>query len=251
MGMMKLTLGYLVLCIAAEISGALGMLLPSALLHALLILAAFGWYGVKYRRSMPRLPFGLGLVSLLRFFSLVLPLGLLAPVARYAAVAVPLGVAMWLLRRRLCLPGEALGLCLQQAPKQAWIALSGIPLGLVGYWILRPDPLMPGAGAGALAVGALVLLLSVALTEELLFRGFLLSFAMQELGYTGVWLSSLIFAAMYIGSGSPRLAVFMGLVGWGFSECVWRTGSTWGVILAHALLITGMGLFWPLIFPLS
>jgi membrane protease YdiL (CAAX protease family) len=247
--MLNLTLGYLFLCLAAEIAGARGMLLPSALLHAVLILAVFGWYGVKYRRSMPRLPFGLGLVSLMRFFSLVLPLGLLAPVARYAVVAMPLLAAMWLLKQRLGLPAESLGLRLAQAPIQAWIALSGIPLGLAGYWILRPEPLMPDAGAGALAVGVLVLL-GVALTEELLFRGFLLSFAMQELGYAGVWLSSLVFAAVYVSSGSMGFAGFMGLVGWVFSECAWRTGSIWGVILAHALLITGMGLVWPLIFPL-
>ncbi len=248
--MLNITLGYLLICLAAEIASARGMLIPSALLHAGLILAAFGWYGVTYRRSMPRLPFGLGLVSLMRFFSLVLPLGLLAPVARYAVVAVPLLAAMWLLKRRLGLPTESLGMRLQQIPKQVWIALSGIPLGLAGYWILRPEPLMPEAGAGTLAVGVLVLL-GVALTEELLFRGFLLSFAMQELGYVGVWLSSLISAALYVSSGSMGFAGFMGLVGWGFSECAWRSGSIWGVLLAHALMITGMSLVWPLVFPLS
>ena len=248
--MLNITLGYLILCLAAEIVGAMGMLIPAALLHAGLILAIFGWYGVTYRRSMPRLPLGLGLVSLMRFFSLVLPLGLLAPVARYAVVAVPLLAALWLLKQRLGLPAESLGLRLTQASTQAWIALSGIPLGLAGYWILRPVPFMPGAGAGALAGGVLVLL-GVALTEELLFRGFLLSLAMQELGYAGVWLSSLIFAAVSVSSGSMAFAGFMGLVGWGFGECAWRSGSIWGVILAHALMITGMGLVWPLVFPLS
>ncbi len=251
MGMLNITLGYLILCLAAEIASVRGLLLPSALLHAGMILAVFGWYGVKYRRAMPRLPFGLGLISLLRFFSLVLPLELVAPVARYVLVAVPLWAALWLLRRQLILSFEALGIRLIRLPQQVWIALSGIPLSLAGYWILRPEPLMPGAGAGALALGVLVLLLCVALTEELLFRGFLLSFAIEELGYAGVWLSSLIFACLYLGSGSIGFAAFMGLVGWGFSECAWRSGSIWGVILAHGLMVTGMGLVWPLIFPLS
>ena len=248
--MLNITLGYLFICLAAEIASARGLLIPSAMVHAGLILAIFGWYGVSYRRARPRLPFGLGLVSLLRFFSLVLPLGLLAPVARYAAVAVPLLAALWLLKQRLGLPAESLGLHLAQAPIQAGIALSGIPLGLAGYWILRPEALMPGAGAGALAVGVLVLL-GVALAEELLFRGFLLSFAMQELGYIGVWLSSLLFAAVYVSTGSMGFAGFMGLVGWGFSECAWRSCSIWGVVLAHALMITGMSLVWPLVFPLG
>ena len=226
------------------------MLIPSALLHAGLILAAFGWYGVTYRRSMPRLPFGLGLVSLMRFFSLVLPLGLLAPVARYAAVAVPLLAAMWLLKQRLGLPAESLGLRLTQASTQAWIALSGIPLGLAGYWILRPEPLMPGAGAGALAVGVLVLLRRRPDGRAALPR---LSAVLCDAGARLCWglAKQPGFCSRVCKYRLHGICRVHGAGGVGLQRVRLAQCSIWGVILAHALMITGMGLVWPLVFPLS
>jgi membrane protease YdiL (CAAX protease family) len=42
---------------------------------------------------------------------------------------------------------------------------------------------------------------------------------------------------MYMGSLSLSYVLFIGLVGLFFSWCVKRTGSIWGVVLAHSLLI--------------
>jgi membrane protease YdiL (CAAX protease family) len=248
---MKLALGYVGLCLIAEVFSVLGLFLPGALIHGLLILGVFSYFGLKRQDSqakLPRLPLALALVSLMRFISLALPLELVPPIARAAVIALPLWIAVVLIAWRLGLTARQMGLGLQAAPKQVWIALSGIPLGVEGYIILRPPGLLPEASVAELVLGSLLLMVGVGITEELLFRGLLLTVAESEHGQRGLILGSVLFGVMVIGSGSPAYALFMALVGWFFSECASRTGSLWGVALAHTLMVISMSLFWPALF---
>ena len=81
--------------------------------------------------------------------------------------------------------------------------------------------------------------------EEIIFRGMLQQVANEILGGAGVLCSSILFAIMYTGSLSLSYMLFIGLVGLFFGWCVNRTGSIWGVILAHSILNIGMILVWP------
>ena len=50
---------------------------------------------------------------------------------------------------------------------------------------------------------------------------------------------------MHLGSLSPGYVLFMLLVGLFFAWCVDRTGSLWGVAVAHGFLVIGMLLVIP------
>jgi membrane protease YdiL (CAAX protease family) len=96
-----------------------------------------------------------------------------------------------------------------------------------------------------LLVGAVILTVFAASTEEVLFRGLLQHVVTDICPRSGVLWSAFLFASMYIGSLSVGYVLFMGLVGLFFGWCVRQTGSLWGVILAHGGLIVGLVCVWP------
>jgi uncharacterized protein len=91
---------------------------------------------------------------------------------------------------------------------------------------------------GPVLVDALILLLFVGFTEELLFRGVLQQVAVDVFGRAGLVWSSALCACMSLGSLAPSYVLFMLLVGLFFAWCVERTGALWGVAVAHGVFIS-------------
>ena len=46
---------------------------------------------------------------------------------------------------------------------------------------------------------------------------------------------------------APEALAFMGLLAVFFSSCVHKTGSIWGVVIAHSIFSVGFLLIWPLV----
>jgi uncharacterized protein len=82
----------------------------------------------------------------------------------------------------------------------------------------------------------LVVGIGAPLSEELLFRGFLLSaLARSRLGFAGAAiLSSALWTALHAGYSATGIAEVF-LIGLFFSWLLWRTGSLWVPIFCHAL----------------
>lgn len=82
---------------------------------------------------------------------------------------------------------------------QLAIALIGIPLGLMEYSILRPEPIIPQLTPGAVVTASVILIIFTGFTEELTFRG-VMKRATDDL--FGVEISaiyvSLVFAVLHI-----------------------------------------------------
>jgi hypothetical protein len=229
---------------SAAINPALGAALHGVLILVLLNVQVFLpdlWDG--------RLLTGLALVSLLRFFSLVIPLGLVPSVLWTGLICLPLWVGIGLFLRRYQLTPAKIGLGPVVWHRQAWIALSGLPLGLVGSLLLHPQPYFPVFSWTGLVIAGLLLLVSVGFTEEVLFRGLLTNLARPILRDAALPFVSAVYASMYIGSQSLAVVIWMGLAGlfWGWCAC--RTRAVWGVALAHGLMVAGMLLVWPYILP--
>lgn len=172
---------------------------------------------------------------LIRIISLTLPLGQIEPAYRYVAAGVPMLVgavaALWLSGMR---PADV-GLRLTRPGLQVWVALAALPLGLVEYLILRPQPLgaLPWEAAGllpALAVG-----LSTGFPEELIFRGLLQTAVRPILGAWNWVYVSVVFAVLHIGYQSPVDLVFVLLVGSLYGLVFERTRSIVGVSISHGL----------------
>jgi len=193
----------------------------------------------------------LTLAPLIRILSLSLPLAVFPLVYWYAVVSFPLlagAAAVTILngyRRR------ELGLTWGGGRPflQPLIGLAGFPLGLVEYFILRPQPLAPAPDMAVIWLPALILLVCTGFTEEFIFRGIMQKAAADLLGRkTALVLVSFIFAVLHITHLSVVDVVFVFGVAAFFSAIVYRTGSLVGVTIAHGLTNITMYLFWPFVF---
>lgn len=189
------------------------------------------------------------LVSLVRVFSLATPrfpfVGGTVPsdpqntIPWLALVSVPLLASIVAVAYVQGLRPRDLRLYLsawKDVPIQTAIALTGLPLGLVEFAILRPVAWIPTPALGAILAGALVIFLATGLSEELIFRGILLKRAVQGLGEReGLLYVTAIFASLHIFFLNGLDLVFVFAVGLFYGFAVLKTQNLWGVILSHSL----------------
>lgn len=187
----------------------------------------------------------IALLPLMRLWSVVLPVAGWPAQVWYVLVSTPtlISAAMIAYTHRIQL--SSLGLQRSPWQMQLPIALSGIPLGFIGFLILRPEPLFETSGPLLAAINGLVVLVFIAFAEEIVFRGLLLHALTKISDPFGLLASALTYGVLHIGSNSLMYAIFMGLVGWLFARFVLQTHSIWGVVGAHFFLTVGMGLLWP------
>lgn len=234
------------IAVAEAISVFIGVI-PGTLGHAILIPTMLSHYGLseaRYRRVLPVL----ALVPLLRILSLVMPIQQLPQIYWHALVGLPLLIAAVLAAHLLGLSRAMLGLNLYARPLQALIALSGVPLSMAAFFILRPDPLIGEVSGSTIMIGAAILTIFAGFTEEFIFRGLLQQVVGEVFdGRAATLYSTILFAIMYIGSLSLSYVLFIALVGLFFAYCVNKSGSLWGVVLAHSIMNVGMVFVWPFI----
>jgi uncharacterized protein len=236
---------YLMVIAALELIGITVGILPSLLGHMFLIIVLLAQYALADRLPYRRILLLLALASLLRILSFSIPIRQVPSLYWYAMIGIPFLIAVWLSSRAL---GFA-WVCVA-SPSSSWewqsvIALSGLPLSIVAFILVRPKVLVDTSHFLNLLIGIVVLLIFTGFMEEIFFRGILLHIANETFGRLGVVYSSALFAIMSIGSLSWPYVVFAGLVGLFFGWCVNRTHSVWGVAVAHGLISIGMLLVWP------
>ncbi|MCA1563074.1 MAG: CPBP family intramembrane metalloprotease [Acidobacteria bacterium] len=186
----------------------------------------------------------LPLVPLLRVLSLAMALEDVPPRYAYAVVGAPLLLATVLAARYVHPPGLARHL-VPDSWRQAPIALSGLPLGLVAYAIAGRDvPVARGDAARMIAVAAVIFVFT-GLLEELIFRGLIQAALVQLFGWGGPFVGSALFAVVYLGVRPVAYAAFVAAVGVVFASLAARSGSVFGVAIAHGLLNVGALLVWP------
>lgn len=226
--------------VAVRISVAAGLFFEAGI-----ILVLLGQFVITesapYRSILPVL----ALAPLLRILSYTLPINQIPRIYWYAMIGTPFLLAMALTARFLGFSRANIGLGWSSQRSQLLIAVSGLPLSIVAYMLLRP-------AAGDFrwtdeVLGVVILIVFVGFAEEVFFRGILLRAANEHLGRLGLLFSSVLFAIMYFGSLSWSYVLFMGLIGLYLGWCVNRTGSIWGAVLAHSALSVGTILVWPFV----
>jgi membrane protease YdiL (CAAX protease family) len=240
---------YLAAIAAAEALTALVNPWLGALVHIALLLLLLGHSVLQGNERTRNVLIALALVPLLRILSLVMPLDDLAPIWWHVLIGAPLLAAVFLALRAMGYSWADVGLGPGwSAPWwQLVIGLSGVPLGLLAYFLTRPTFPVVERPFTYLLGGAIILALFSGFLEELIFRGVVQSAAGELLGAGGMIVSALLYGVVYIGSLSITFVVFAALVGLFFSLCVRRTGSLWGAALAHSWLNIGLLLVWPLV----
>jgi len=111
----------------------------------------------------------------------------------------------------------------------------GVILGFVEYFILRPKPIETGSNmVSNLLYLAVMMMVFVGLTEEVLFRGLLQSYMVGLMPkWQAVHLSSLIFGLFHIGWLTPLEVVFAYSAGVVFGYLLIKTNGLTAPVVAH------------------
>lgn len=179
-------------------------------------------------------------IPIIRIVGLSIPMMQIKPLYWFPIVAIPLFAASIVIMRRQKLTLKDVGVFMgdyrDNYRVQFFIALTGFFTGIIEFFILRPDPLIPQFTPILLIGGFIVLLLSTGLAEELLFRGILQNNAMKLTGtWWGLLYTSLIFCTMHIGWIYFADLVFVFGVALFYGFCLIKTKSIVGVTMAHGI----------------
>jgi len=208
-----------------------GMIVHLLLLAGLLISSA-----LSYGKAISRFYITFTLAPLIRILSLSLPLAAFPPIYWYATISLPLLIGAALVARLNGYQAKDIGLSWGFIPFQLLISLIGIPLGIIEYLILRPQPLIPVPGLSQILLSALILLVCTGFVEEIIFRGLMQKAAVDFLGHVRAFiLVGFIFAVLHITHVSFLDIVFVFGVAILFALLVYRTGSILGTTFAHGL----------------
>lgn len=220
-----------------------GMAIHIALLSTLVVHAALcrdSRYSVLYQAMV--------LAPLVRILSLAMPLSRFRLMYWYFLTGVPLMISSGIASALAGFGAREIGLRGGRPSFQALVALSGIPLGLLEYLILRPAPLIRQLDFASFWLPALLLLACTGFVEEFIFRGVLQRAAAPFGDRFALLFVSLMFAVLHITHRSVLDVVFVFGVALLFGRAVQEDGSILGVSIAHGLTNIGLYLIWPFFF---
>lgn len=196
----------------------------------------------------------LSAIPLLRIMSMAMPVGLVSPLFRYPMVGIPVFAAIILIVKQTQISWKEIGVRLPvvKNSENVWenllIALSGIPLGIIGFYFGSPIPLVSTGTPEEVITAVLMVLFFVGALEELVFRGLLLHTLIRSFGRMGIVLASALYMLLFASSGSAGLVVLMGFVSLLYSWHVLESRSILAVTVSHSLMFAGMLIFYPLMF---
>ena len=226
---------YLVLIATAEALITFSSSLLGLGIHALLIIGLTLHGGLGRNVGQRQLALALVLVPLMRVLSLTLPITKLPMLAWYPAIGLPILVSMLLLVRQLQLGRNALGLGWSMPIIQLMLMGGGLGIGAAEYIMLQPSQFVVVFVWNTFALATLLVMLSIGVIEELIFRGLLQALALPAFGRWALVYVSLLFAVMQIGYHSGTVLVWAFAMSLLFAYAVRWSGSTVGVAVAHGL----------------
>lgn len=241
-------LGYLLWLVLAELVLAAGALTGDSSFYVagifadVFLLVALVVHATWIHSAQPKLS---AFLTALVLAPLVRVASLSAPFAPFSVLEFLVFVAIALLLGSI---GVAVVLGLRPADLRLWIgtprvvvanagiAAGGIGLGVVEFYILRPEPWISALTLEAFVLGGIVVFLATGLAEELIFRGALLTTAERAFGRRrGLLLVTIVFTVLHIGFLSPLDFGFVFLAGLYFGVTVQETKSLYGAVGAHTL----------------
>ncbi len=217
--------------------------------HAVILAALIVHSAVVDKHLSRQLLLSLALVPLVRIISLSVPLAGIPQLLLYPIVYVPLLVSALVVVRILGYGRNEVGLNFKLPPVQLGVVLSGLLFGWLEYQILRPEAMVAQFTWLEVLPMALILLVFTGFAEEFIFRGVLQRSAVEMFGgWRGIIYISLLFAVLHlihypaVGLGRILMDItFVFVVAIFFGWAVKKTGSLFGVTLAHG--ITNIVLF--------
>ena len=200
-----------------------------------------------FDNNVPRLYLSLTLIPLMRIISVAVPMSNLSPILWHLLISVPLFLAAFSVARLAGYDRNDLGLTLDNLSVQLLIAWVGIPLGFVGYLVLKELSFNISFALQDLWYSTIILIICTGFLEELLFRGIIYRAALEAMGGRNALLFvSFINATMHISNLSFLHVIYVFLVAVLFTKIYDLQGSIVGISLAHGLLNITLFLICPL-----
>jgi len=233
---MKEAIIYLLAITAAEAVTALVQPLWGIVCHAIVLMAVVVHSALASDYRYRHLVLSLAPVPLVRIISLGMPLVNIPQIWWYPIIYAPLLVAAIVVVRTLGLRAREVGFSFSSFPVQLAVGLSGLLFGVVEYLILAPEPMIIELTWQEVWLPALIFLMCTGFVEEFIFRGVLQRTAVEVFGgWWGIIYVSLLFAVLHIGFLSWIDVIFVFAVALFFGWVVKKTGSLFGVTLAHGI----------------
>jgi len=232
---MKEAIIYLLAIAAAEVVTVFVQPVWGIVCHAIVLVAVVMHSALASDYRYRHLVLSLALVPLVRIISLGMPLVNVPQILWYPIIYAPLLVAAIAVVRILGLRAREVGLSFGSFPVQLGVGLSGVLFGVLEYLILAPEPLVVELTWQEVWLPALIFLVCTGFVEEFIFRGVLQRTAVEVFGWWGIIYVSLLFAVLHVGFLSLIDVVFVFLVALFFGWVVKKTGSLFGVALAHGI----------------
>ena len=232
---MKEAIIYLLAITAAEAVTVFVQPVWGIACHAIVLVAVIMHSALAGDYRYRHLLLSLALVPLVRIISLCMPLVNIPQIWWYPIIYAPLLVAAIAVVRILGYRAREVGLSFSSFPVQLAVGLSGLLFGVIEYFILAPEPMVIEFTWQGVWLPALIFLVCTGFVEEFIFRGVLQRTATEVFGWRGIIYVSLVFAVLHIGFLSWIDVVFVLFVALFFGWVVKKTGSLFGVALAHGI----------------
>jgi uncharacterized protein len=217
--------------------------------HALVLVAVIVHAARSEDKQIQAMLLSLSIVPLIRIIDLSMPLIPVSTIWRFVIVYAPLGLASFLIVRALGYRRQEIGFKLGSIPLQLLIALSGFFFGWLEYIIIRPQvTLITKLTWSQVVPVGFLLMASTGFVEEFAFRGVLQKTTGGLMGVWGIIYVSGLFAIMHMGFRSWEDVVFVFCVALFFGWMVKKTGSLFGVTLAHGITNVLLFLVMPFLF---
>lgn len=257
-GLVRVTRGgilaYIIAIAAVELQTVWLQPKTGTLYHGLLVMILLHHYLLARDDPDRRKLLLLAVIPLLRLISMAMPVGLISPLYRYPMVGIPVILSIGAVLRETAVPWSQIGLRWPRIRKsdQIWenilIAMTGIPLGLMGFYFADPIPLVTEFHWGEVVAAILVVILYIAILEEVVFRGMLLHVLYNTFGQIGILLATILYTLLFASYHSIEGIILMGFASLLYSWHVMESRSILAATISHTLMIMGMLIIWPIIF---
>ena len=234
---LKIPLLYLGAITVAEVITIAVQPLWGIIGHTVILMSLIVHSAVAAQHPHRELLLSTTLAPLVRIISLSMPLADIPQILWYPVIYVTLAFATVMVMRVLGYSKGQVGFTIRRLSIQLPVALLvGIVLGIAKYLILTPEAMISELTWQELWLPALIFLLCIGFVEEFIFRGVLQRSAVDAFGsWWGIVYVSLVFAILHMGFFSWVDVVFVFIIAMLFGWVVNKTGSLFGVTLAHGV----------------
>lgn len=202
----------------------------------------------KHPGTVYQLYTALAFIPLVRIINIAIPSKGIPESFGFLAVSVPIFTAGIIIAQAVHLTSSEMGFYFNKLYQQLLIALLGLPLGLIEFFIVRPDTKTAATPAGII-FRVLVFIVCTGFVEEFMFRGILynaiLKFANDK---KAIFYTSFLYAVLSITEKSFLNVIYAFLVSILFCKIFGHFKSILGLSLAHGLINITLYIICPQIF---